>query len=87
MWIIWKIGTVILFKTNMAEKDVCRAHTFCSLDCNFSFSTDFYTVDDTPKGKKRINKALSKKSKQILLFFNFLKKIFGLNFFEFQNSI
>ena len=29
------------FKTNMAEKDICRAHTFHSLDCNFSFCTDF----------------------------------------------
>ena len=41
MWIIWKIGAIILFKTNMAEKDVCRSHTFPSLDCNFSFCTDF----------------------------------------------
>ena len=31
MWIIWKIDTVILFKRNMAEKDVCRIPTFCSL--------------------------------------------------------
>ena len=29
------------FKTNMAEKDVCREHTLCSLDCNFSFCMDF----------------------------------------------
>ena len=41
MWIICKIGAVILFKRNMAEKDVCRAHTFRSLNCNF------YTVDDS----------------------------------------
>ena len=26
---------------NMVEKDVCRAHTFRSLDCNFSYCTDF----------------------------------------------
>ena len=30
MWIIWKIGAVILFKTNMAEKDVWCAQTFHS---------------------------------------------------------
>ena len=39
IWIIWKIGVIILFKTNMAEKDVCRANTFHSLDCNY-FCTD-----------------------------------------------
>ena len=47
-WIIWKIGAVILFKRNIAEKDVCRAHTFHSLDCNFSFCTTL----GIPKGKK-----------------------------------
>ena len=26
---------------NVAEKDVCHAHTFCSVDCNFSFCMDF----------------------------------------------
>ena len=67
-WIIWKIGAVILFKRNMAEKDVCRAHTFRSLDCNFSFCT----ILGIPKGKKRINKALSKHSKQFLLLFYIL---------------
>ena len=41
MWMIWKIGAVILFKKNMVEKDICRAHTFRSLDCNFSYCTDF----------------------------------------------
>ena len=25
----------------VAEKDICCAHTFCSLDCNFSVFTDF----------------------------------------------
>ena len=30
---------------NMAVKDVSRTHTFCSLDCNFSFCTEFYTDD------------------------------------------
>ena len=40
MWIIWKIGPVILFKRNMTEKDVCYAQTVRSLDCNFSFRTD-----------------------------------------------
>ena len=38
--IIWKIGVVILFKRNMAEKDVSRAYTFHSLDYNFSFFID-----------------------------------------------
>ena len=32
---------IILFKGNMTEKDVCRTHTFSSLDCNFSFCTYF----------------------------------------------
>ena len=41
MWVIWKIGAIILFKRNMAEKDVCRAHMFRSLGCNFSFCRDF----------------------------------------------
>ena len=41
MWIIWKTSTVILFKRNMAEKDVCRARSFCSLDCSFSFRTEY----------------------------------------------
>ena len=40
-WIIWKIGTVILFKRTMAEKDICHAHKFHSLDRNFSFCMDF----------------------------------------------
>ena len=40
-WIICKVGALILFKINMAEKDVHCAHTYCSLDCNFSFCMDF----------------------------------------------
>ena len=32
---------IILLKRNMTEKDVCRAHTFSSLDCNFSFCPYF----------------------------------------------
>ena len=32
---------VILFKRNMTEKDVCCAHTFSSLDYNFSFRMAF----------------------------------------------
>ena len=40
-WIIWKIGAVILFKRDMAEKDILRAHMLRSLDYNFSFCTDF----------------------------------------------
>ena len=45
MWIIWKVRNIILFKKKkekkVAEKDICCAHTFCSLDCNFSVFTDF----------------------------------------------
>ena len=32
---------VILFKRNVAEKDVCLTHSFSSIDSNFSFCTDF----------------------------------------------
>ena len=38
-WIIWKIGTVILFKTNLAEKDVCHAARFVL--CYFLFCAKF----------------------------------------------
>ena len=46
MWIIWKIGNIILLKKKkkkkkVAEKDIWCAHTFCSLDCYFSVFTDF----------------------------------------------
>ena len=69
MWIIWKIGAVILLKRNTAEKDTYRAHTFDSLDCNFSFCTGFLHRWRLLKIKKRTNKALSKHSKQFLLLF------------------
>ena len=69
MWIIWKIDTVILFKSNMTEKDICCAHKFCSLDCNFFLVWTFYTVDDSWRCKEILNKALSKQSKQLLLFY------------------
>ena len=42
MWIIWKIGALILFKRNMAEKEI-----FCPINCNFLFVQTFYTVDDS----------------------------------------
>ena len=71
MRIIKEIGDVILFKGNMAEEDICLGHTFRSLDCIFLFVRTFYTVHDS-KGKKRINKALSMKSKQFLSLFHFL---------------
>ena len=70
MWIIWKIESVILFKRNMAEKYVCRAHKFRSLDCNF-FLCGLFSWLMTPQGKKRINKALSNESKQFLSRFLF----------------
>ena len=60
MWIIWKIGAVILSKRNMTEKDVCRAHMFRSLDCNFSFCKGFLHCWWLLKVKRRINKTLSK---------------------------
>ena len=48
MWIFWKIGAVILFKTNLAKKDFCRSHTdphacfvIWIMGRNFSFCTDF----------------------------------------------
>ena len=59
----------------MAQKDVCRAHPFRSLDCNFSFCKNVLLI--TPKDKKRIKRALSKQSKQVL-FFIFWSK--GLSF-------
>ena len=52
---------------------------FCSLDCNFSFySYRLFTPLMALKGKKIINKALSKQCKQFLLPFYFLVK--GLSF-------
>ena len=54
MWITWKISTVILFISNMTEKDICCAHTFRSLDCIFYFSIyGLSTTLMTPKGKKK----------------------------------
>ena len=80
MWIIWKIGIIILFKLNMAEKDACRTHKFRSLDCNFFVPT--FTQLMISEGKKRINKALSKQSKQfflLFLFFDFKDWVSNLN--------
>ena len=71
IWIIWKIVAVVLLKRNMTEKDVYRTHTFCYLDFNFIFLYGLFTTLMTPKGKKRINKALSKQCKQFLLLFYF----------------
>ena len=57
------------------KKDVCRGHTFCSLECNFSFCTDFLHRWWHLKLNKRItNKAFSKfllLFKQFLLLFIF----------------
>ena len=40
-------GAIILYKRIMADKDVCPAHTFSSVDCNFSFCMQtFYLIDD-----------------------------------------
>ena len=66
MSIIWKVGPVILFKRNMTVTDVCRAHKFRSLDCNFSFCTNILHRWWLLK-VKIINKVLSKQSKQFLL--------------------
>ena len=70
MWIICKISTVILLKRNMTKKDVCWTQMFHSLSCNFSFCTDF--LHQWWLLKVKINKALSKQSKQFLLLFYFL---------------
>ena len=45
MWIIWKIGAVILFKTHMAEKNVWRAQKFCSLDFLYGLLTPVMTLN------------------------------------------
>ena len=59
IWIIWEIGAIVSFKTNMAEKDVCRAHAIHFLDFNFSFCMDFLCCWWLLRVKKRINKAVS----------------------------
>ena len=49
------IGAVVLFKRKKSEKDICRAHMFRSLDCKFSFCTNFWHRWN----RKKINKAHS----------------------------
>ena len=62
-------GTIILFKRSMTEKDVCLPHRFISLDCSFSFCTDFFNYWWLCKvKKKRINKAVSKQSYYFFIF-------------------
>ena len=51
IWIIWKIGAVILLKKNMTEQDICWTHTFCSLDFNRFLLYKLFTPLMTPKGK------------------------------------
>ena len=54
------------------DRKRCLPHThFCYLDFNFIFLYGLFTTLMTPKGKKRINKALSKQCKQFLLLFYF----------------
>ena len=48
MWIIWKIGNIILFKTNMAQKDIWHENMFHSLDCKCFYG--LFTPLMTPKG-------------------------------------
>ena len=48
IWIIWKIGAIILFKTNMAEKDICHTHML-KWTVIFLFVWTFYSVDDSLK--------------------------------------
>ena len=56
-WTIWKIDAVILFKTNMAEYKYDK----------YPWTVIFlFKSLMNPKGKKRINKVLSKQSKQFL---------------------
>ena len=52
MWILWKIGAVILLKRDTTEKEIWRAHKFRSLDCNFPFYYGLFTSLMTSKGKK-----------------------------------
>ena len=40
MWIIWKNRRRNFIQKKYGKKDVCHAHTFRSLECNFSFCTD-----------------------------------------------
>ena len=80
MWIIWKIGIIILFKLNMAEKDACRTHNFVLWTVIFLYR--LFTQLMISEGKKRINKALSKQSKQfflLFLFFDFKDWVSNLN--------
>ena len=72
IWIIWKIGVIILFKRITAEKFVCCPHTYRFLDCTFSFCIGILQCWWLLKVKKRINKALSKQPIQFLLPFHFL---------------
>ena len=67
----------------MTEKDVCRAHTFPSMGCNFSFCMDFLHSSWLLNVEKRINKALSMQSEQFLLLFSF----FGWSSFKTQVKI
>ena len=48
IWIIWKIGAIILFKTSMAGKDICHTHML-KWTVIFLFVWTFYTVDDSLK--------------------------------------
>ena len=61
-----------LFKTNVAEKDVCHIHRVFLLDCNFSLSTDFLTVHAIICNKR--NEALSEQSKKFITFLFFALK-------------
>ena len=68
MWIICKIGAIILFKLNMAENG-SAVHTRFVLWTVIFFLYELFAQLMTPKGKKRINKAPSKQSKQFHYFF------------------
>ena len=59
MWIIWKIGAVILFKTNMAGKNANVS--FSGLV--FLYVRTFITIDDS-KERKIIRLSPSSQSEQ-----------------------
>ena len=71
MWIIWEIGAMMLFKRDMAEKDVCRAHTFRSMDYKFFCTYFSHRSLMSSEGKKRIIKASARILNSFYYFFFF----------------
>ena len=75
MRFICKICTIILIKIYMAEKDICCAHTFHSLDCFilwFFFLYRLFTLLMIPKGKKEWIRLFPISLNNFYSFFHFL---------------